>query len=108
METALPDGPVIAVRLGKLEKGESAWVEFGYRPSGAFADWADVEPSLKVDLLDGDPVHSTEAGGESHEEADDEVTGAAPVREDCRVKTALVVRAHGQRQFNRRARPPAA
>ena len=73
METGLPDGPVIAVRLGKLEKGESAWVELGYRPSGAFADWADVEPSLKVDLLDGDPAYSTEAADESHEEADEEV-----------------------------------
>lgn len=74
METGLPGGPVVAVRLGKLEEGESAWVEFGYRPSGAFADWADVEPSLKVDLLDGDPAYSTEAGDESHGEAD-EVTG---------------------------------
>lgn len=73
METGLPDGPVIAVRLGKLEKGESAWVELGYQPSGAFADWTGIEPSLKVDLLDGDPAHSTEAGDESHGEADDEV-----------------------------------
>ena len=66
-----PDGPVIAVRLGQLEKGESARVELSYRLSGAFADWNGLEPSLKVDLLDGDPAHATEARGESYEEADD-------------------------------------
>ncbi len=60
MKAAVPDGPVIAVRLGKLEKGDSVSIELGYRPSGAFADWTDVEPSLKVDLLDGDPAQSAE------------------------------------------------
>ena len=67
-----PDGPVIAVRLGKLDKGESAQVELSYRPTGAFSDWNGMEPSLKVDLLDGDPAHATEPVSESYEEADDE------------------------------------
>ena len=62
---SVADGPVVAVRLGKLENGESACVELNYQPSGVFAEWTDAgKPSLRVDLLDGDPAYATEAEGQ--------------------------------------------
>jgi len=53
-------GPVVAIRLGPLKKGESTVVELNYRCPGAFASWNGTEPSLKVDVLDGLPGYTVD------------------------------------------------
>ena len=68
-----PEGSVIAVRLGKLDRGESTRVELSYRPTGVFSHWSGMEPSLKVDLLDGVPAQAIESASESSEEEPDQV-----------------------------------
>lgn len=52
-------GEIVGVRLGALTVGQSIEVETGYRVPDAFGSWRGVEPSLRVDIVEGNFGDST-------------------------------------------------